>query len=194
MAAPVADYPFANWTDYFKALSQVFSTEFFGETYPAYELVYEDEGGEADLRIITGLLDAGANPQEGFDMLLKTCIIHHRYSSEFIDDIAFPSILQAFFDRGARLNIDILIGIHIATCPEHFEEESYTADPRGRLIWQLRTIVPHIIQQLDVAIHWNNLVPAYWEDIDNDPVTMEELRAAVYRSIKYTYQEVAAEA
>ena len=193
MAAPVADYPFANWTDYFKALSEHFSTEFYGETYPAYERLHDSQGSDADLQIVTGLLDAGASPQEGFDMLLKTCIIHHRYSAEFIDDPDFPSILRAFFDRGARLNLDILTATHIAEEPKHFEDEAYSAEPRGLLIWKLKSFVPDILVQLDVAIHWNHLAPAYWEDIEEDPDTMEELRVAVYRSTKHSYLEAADE-
>lgn len=191
MAAPVADYPFANWTDYFKALSQVFSTEFFGETYPEYERVYEDEGGEADLRIITGLLETGANPQEGFDMLLKTCIIHHRYSSDFVNDEVFPSILRAFFDRGVHLNLDILTAMHIADDPYYFEDEAGTCNVRAQLIFAIKSFGLDIISQLNCVIHWNDIIPVCWEDtLDRPPTTMEGLSAAIYSAVKYEYNDI----
>jgi hypothetical protein len=191
MAAPVVDYPFTNWTDYFKTLSQVFSTEFFGRTYPEYERVYEDEGSEADLRIITGLLEAGANPQEGLDGLLKTCIIHHRYSSDFVNDEVFPSILRAFFDRGARLNLHILTAIHIATEPQHFEDEAGTCNVRAQLIFALRSFGLDIISQLNAAIHWNDIIPVCWEDtLDSPPTTMDGLSAAIYSAVKYEYNDI----
>jgi hypothetical protein len=191
MAAPVVDYPFANWTDYFKTLSQVFSTEFFGRTYPEYERVYEDEGGEADLRIITRLLEAGANPQEGFDGLLKTCIIYHRYSFDFVNDDVFPSILRAFFDRGVRLNLDILTAIYIATECDEFEDEAGTCNVRARLIFALKSFGIDIISQLNSLINWNDIIPVCWEDtLDSPPTTMEGLSAAIYSAVKYEYNDI----
>lgn len=188
MAAP-ADYPFATWETYYAALSESFSTEFYGETYPAYKVVCDTQGSDADLHIIQALLNNGASPQEGFNQLLRTCIVSHRYSPDFILYDNFSHILQAFFDRGVQFDIDTLLRLYVAEEPGHFEEEAYTCQIRGWIICELVTFVPDLLQRLDDAIQWQAIDPVYWEDAE-EPVTMEQLRRAVYSAIKHTYLEV----
>ena len=185
MAAP-SDYPFATWQAYYEALSESLSTEYYGETYPAYKDLQESQGDETDLGIIISLLEAGASPQEGFNHLLKTCITSHRYSPDFIKIDKFSFILQAFFDRGVQLDTDILLRLYVAEEPSHFEDEAYTSDARAQLIRALIPFVPSLLQSLDDAIHWNDIEPVYWEEA-LQPSTIEELCTAIYAAIKNSY-------
>jgi hypothetical protein len=186
MAAAPADYPFASWQAYYAALSESLSTEYYGETYPLYKELQETRGDETDLTIILSLLEAGASPQEGFNDLLKTCIVSHRYSPGFIKIDKFSFILQAFFDRGVQLDTDILHNLYVAEEPSHFEEEAFTCDARAQLIRVLIPFVPNLLSRLDDAIQWNDIDPVHWEEVE-EPTTMEEFRNAIYAAIKNSY-------
>ncbi len=190
--ANTSDYPFHTWQEYYAALAESCSTEFYGETYPEYEALCMEKEGMADLEIIQNLLESGAKPQEGFNELLRTFIKYNRYSAEYINSEDFPSILKAFFNKGVHLDINILLDLYVATSPEHFEDEAYSCYARGQLIRALIPFVPDIIDQLDNKVNWNTIEPMDWEesaywDESNKPKTLDDLRRFIYASMKYSY-------
>ena len=189
MSTTTEDYPFDTWEGYYAALAESLNTEMYDDTYPEYGEFCDSEGCEADLSIIQDLLYSDESPQEGFDQLLKTCIINNRYSDEFVHYKTFRSILQAFFDNHVHLNIDILLNIYLANSSQNYydaEDECHTCYVRASIIEALIPFVPDILTQLNDKIQWDTITPIDWEESEI-PTTLDQLPPFIYAVIKYYY-------
>ena len=180
------DYPFTNWTDYFKTLLKVFSTEFYSETYPLYADFCEEMGKESDVTIMFDLLERFQTQewaQEGLDGLIDTVIKGPRYSYEHVS--YFEPVVKKMIDRGAVVNFNRIFTPHLNEDEQKkkngFEEESYGFNSRGQLLIlfdKLGVELPSVIV---------NAVPVYWEDlIDWDTKRqMGDYMTAFYSGVKY---------
>lgn len=167
------DYPFTSWTSYFAALTESLSTEYYGETYPEYEK--QISGGNTDMQIIKGLLDAGCDAQEGLDGFLQALLAGSRYASE-MDGI--PRILKMFTKRGATPNVDCLFQQTISD-PRYFEDEIQSYEIRGDLI----DLLSEYVQQ-DKYCDWSSIEATYWEHISKKTIK-KDYKKACFMYLKY---------
>jgi hypothetical protein len=82
-----------------------FAEGFHASMSPSSEPVgaYEDLRSEnvSDLDMVSGLLDAGYDPQEGLRAVLDACLLCPRYLHEVFEDLV--AIVDAFVMRGASV-------------------------------------------------------------------------------------------
>jgi hypothetical protein len=180
------DYPFTNWTGYFKTLLEVFSTELYGETYPLYEHFCQDKGFDGDVEIMTELLERSPSQewaQEGLNGLVDTMIKGPRYSYEYVSH--FEPVIKKMLDRGAVIDVNRVLTPHLSVAerekPYGFETESQGFNIRGKLLAMFVTYgveLPAVITDAD---------PVYWEDLlDWDTkCQMGDFMKAFYSGVKY---------
>ena len=157
---------FPSWEAYARALREMLNTEFYGETYPEYEKLCDDFK-KCDLVIIKALLDAGYDPQEGFEAFVNACLDGSRYIGEMLyHSIADEcSLLQAcvdeFIKHGARITPEM--SDTLFEVPSDMEE-----DPEYgfSLIWA-RGIMLGVFRKY--GIEMKDTVEAMdWEEIPED--------------------------
>ena len=177
------DYPFSNWTDYFKALLKSFQTEFYFETYPEYHAVCQSaEKTDNDIMLdILSLHPTKEWAQEGLDGLINTVVDGPRYSYEWVH--SFQSVVEKMISLGAVVDLTYVFkkSIYTVTC---FEEESYSFNSRAQLLLLFEKMgveMPSVIK---------NATPIYWEDITDNWETepsreSEEYTTQIYNGIKY---------
>jgi hypothetical protein len=181
----VVDYPFSNWTDYFKAVLLSCQTEFYFETYPEYHAVCQSE--KTDMGIMFDILSLHPTKewaQEGLDEMIKTVVNAPRYSSDFAKNKG--PIIEKMISLGAVADLT-----YVVTKFRHveygFEEDSYSFSCRGVLLSlfeKLGVEMPSVIK---------NATPVYWEDASENWATKadepkqdtEEYMKHFYNGIKY---------
>jgi hypothetical protein len=176
------DYPFTSWSAYFAALTESLSTEFYGETYPKYAKQHDgktedDEIEGVDYNIVSDLLSAGLDAQEGLDGFMQAILDGSRYASElcYIDEI-----LSLFTDAGAKPKIDTLFEPLYADEPQYFEDEMYQYTSRGILIDGLSEFIDG-----KKYYDWSSIKATYWEKIDKN-IIKTDYKKACYMYLKHT--------
>jgi hypothetical protein len=181
-SSSIVDYPFTNWTDYFKALLKSFQTEFLDDTYPIYDEILR-EGNVTDVKIMLDILARQPTKewaQEGLDGLIKTVVDGSRYSYEHVN--SFETVFEKMIALGAVVNLSYIINKNAeASC---FEDDSYSFNPRGKLLF----LFEKIGVEMPPAI--KNATPIYWEDIvdawENEPKQYsDEYMKGFYNGIKW---------
>ena len=170
------DYPFTSWSAYFEALTESLSTEFYEETYPNYAKQH-DRREDVDYKIVSDLLSAGLDAQEGLDGFMKAILDGSRYASEFRD---IGWILSLFTDAGAEPNMNMLFEPLYADEPQYFEDEMYQYTSRGILIDGLSLYIDG-----KKYYDWSSIKATYWEKIDKN-IIKTDYKKACYMYLKYT--------
>jgi hypothetical protein len=186
------DYPFNSWKTYYEALVESCSTEFYGEKYPNYQAAY-DTMEDPDYDIIKSLLETGQDPQTGLDMLFQSMIDGHRYSIDMIQDKKFPDIIRLFLEKGAVINIDIILQARAEFVPDYFEEECYSYAARACLLRVIQDFIPEMVSKLNEKIGWDSIIPTYWEDmLDRSSYNLNpefgDFDTARYKALKFEYE------
>ena len=180
------DYPFRSWDDYYSALKEKLSSEYFFEEYPQYALKSEESEGEIsiDIQIVVELLERGLNPQYGFDRFIQTLIEGYRFAHYMADE--FDQIIRIFLKNGAIPNIDEIFNIiHVPLLLKndfsYLEEMVQTYPVRGMLIDILSNIM-YINLVKYAELH--SIKPCSWENI---PIYGEyDLRTACLMAFKHS--------
>lgn len=170
------DYPFTSWTAYYAALTESLNTEYFGETYPEYEIQMENDE-DTNVNIVRGLLEAGCDPQEGLDRFIQALLTGHRYASEMGGDI--DVILHAFTEKGAKPKFAPLFEI-LYPEGDYFEDEVASYEIRGILIDSLTNLGFGDFPDYE----WASIEATHWEKIDKD-IIKEDYEMACYMYLKY---------
>ena len=165
--------PFNNFSDYFMALSEAFSSEDYGAIYPAY-YNFCDDNDDADVIIIKHLL-LSENAQQGLDDFIEVCLEGNRYACEF----PLEEMIVLFLEKGAKPNIDRLFN----PISDNLDDEIPEYGVRGKLIDAITGTqyhYSHMLQEvltpfsctnyIDVSNYgdWNSIEAAGWEGIDGD--------------------------
>jgi len=147
--------PFNNFTEYFQALSEAFSTEDYGATYPAYEK-FCDENNDADILIIKHLL-TDENAQEGVDTFIETCLKGNRYACEF----PLEEMIQLFLEKGGNPNMDRVFN----PISDNLDDEIPEYGVRGFLIDAITSN-----KSIDVSQYadWQSIKAEEWQGDVND--------------------------
>lgn len=161
---------FPSWSAYYAALTESLSTEYYGETYPAYEK--QIEAGKTDMDIIRELLDAGLNAQDGLDGFLRALLDGSRYAEDMSD---ISDILEMFVAEGAHPS-DCLFAIN----GDSFEDEIQSYTIRGILIDELSELGVPVVYPYD----WASIRATAWEDIDEE-VIEADYQKACFMYLKY---------
>jgi hypothetical protein len=177
MNAGNSDYPFTNWTSYFKAM-------FRDMDYPAYsEFCRNEDVGNCDVEIMNDLLNQSSTrewAQEGLDGLINTLINYQRDGDEIKQ---FGSVIKKMLDRGVKPDIKGILTPFYE--PEHFEDESMSFSARGNIL----LILDHLGVKLPKV--YVDAKPVYWEElIDwstryNNRGPKGDYMQAFYSGIKY---------
>ena len=182
----VVDYPFSNWTDYFKALLVSFQTEFYDETYPEYHAVCLS-AEKTDMDIMFDILSLHPTKewaQEGLDGMIKTVVDGPRYSPDFVKNK--EPIVEKLISLGAVVDLTYVVK-KFRHVEYGFEEDSWTFNCRGLLLSlfeKLGVEMPSVIK---------NATPVYWEDASENWATRadepkqdtEEYMRHFYNGVKY---------
>ena len=147
--------PFNNFTEYFQALSEAFSSEDYGAIYPAY-YNFCDDNDDADVLIIKHLLTE-ENAQQGLDDFIEVCLEGNRYACEF----PLEEMIVLFLEKGAKPNMDRLFN----PISDNLDDEIPEYGVRGKLIDAITSFKP-----VDVSMYgdWNSIKAAGWEGTDDD--------------------------
>jgi hypothetical protein len=153
------DYPFTTWTDYYEALALSLSTDYFRDVYPLYSRLIDNQGGDADVEIVRGLLKAGRSPQEGLDGLIKAILRGYRHCEDFEDTLR--EMLELIMKYPVEIHQDEILNMGVSF--RALEKDIYDYNARGLLI--------DILSEygLDVGgyANWRALTPAAYADIPN---------------------------
>jgi len=153
---------FSSWKDYSAALEESLNTEFYGNKYPEY-CKLQDNYTSVDLMIITELLKAGHNPQEGLESFADACLNGDRYLPEFKS--CLDECLAAFIKHGAHITQGMVDRLFTLTCNKYtFEDEAQFIPARGTML------DAYSEYNIDISKHgdWTMVEAKYWWDIDND--------------------------
>jgi len=168
---------FPTWEPYFLALAESLDTEDMDEKFAEYETLQENHN---DYEIIVALLNAGYDPQKGFDMLLTTLVGGVRYIGELMFGDMAQKCVDAFIARGAKVNPVILNTLF--EVPDHMEEDREFGFSQ---IWArgivLGLLVKHGVRPQDYEPNWETVHAMGWEDIDDRvPMDIQALRYLKY--------------
>jgi len=165
--------PFNNFTEYFQALSEAFSSEDYGAIYPAYEK-FCNENDNADVIIVKHLL-TDENAQEVVDTFIETCLKGNRYACEF----PLEEMIQLFLENGGKPKMDRLF----SPISDNLDDEIPEYGVRGKLIDAITGTqyhYSHMLQEvltpfscanyIDVSNYgdWKSIKAAEWQGIDGD--------------------------
>lgn len=182
-----ADNLFSTWDAYYNAFAS-YIEEGMSDTPTRYEELRETVGDSIDYDIVTNLLASGANPQEGFDGLIRTLIscTSTCNAEEYIICEDFPRILNAFMEKEVEFNINLLLDLYVGNTPSEFGDEVIVGSNKAFLIHALKPFVPDIITQLNRAVKWRSIKPRHWEE-SSEPHTQEEMMGSLWADIKHKY-------
>jgi hypothetical protein len=145
---------FSSFASYYEVLCESLNTEFYGETYPDYQL-FVDNGGK-DVDIIKSLL-ANESAQEAFDNFLKTLFKGVRYAPELLGHNIGKEIVEVFLQHGAVPNWDIIFNYF----PEDncFTKEELSSIPTDDIVFEdyhqysnVRALIIDILAELKQPI------------------------------------------
>jgi hypothetical protein len=156
---------FPTWKSYTDALTEMLNTEFYAESFPEYGkliAVYNN----ADMSIVTVLLNAGYNAQDGFNLFIDACFNGSRYIDDF-SDRDLNEIVDVFIANGAKVTPKMVHDSFDAFCtPEtHFEDVCNDILSRS---FVLDAIGKHITIPVPDQDSWKNIKATYWEEIPSD--------------------------
>jgi hypothetical protein len=168
---------FPTWEPYFLALAESLDTEDMDDSFREYENLAENHN---DYEIITALLNAGYDPQKGFDMLLTTMTGGPRYIGELMVGGVAQKCVDAFIARGAKVNLVVLNTLF--EVPDHMEEDREFGFSQ---IWArgivLALLAKNGVRPQDYEANWDTVHAMDWEDIDDRvPTDIQALRYLKY--------------
>jgi hypothetical protein len=117
----------------------------------------------------------------------------HRYSIDMIQDKKFPDIIRLFLEKGAVINIDIILQARAEFVPDYFEEECYSYAARACLLRVIQDFIPEMVSKLNEKIGWDSIIPTYWEDmLDRSSYNLNpefgDFDTARYKALKFEYE------
>jgi hypothetical protein len=159
------DYPFKTWCNYFAALGESLSTEFFGETYPKYE------NNRDDLKIVKRLVEKHEqDPQDGLDSLLSIITGEgSRYSKDFFIYGDLTEIIEYLMSKGAKLNEYYLYSSNF----DEMADEIQSYEMRGYLIDDLAKKGIITVESAKEYTDWSKIEPCD-EEIDYEMNEMDD--------------------
>ena len=174
---------FPTWEPYFLALAESLDTELMDDSFREYENLTENHD---DYEIIAALLNAGYDPQKGFDMLLTTMTGGPRYIEELMFAGVAQKCVDAFIARGAKVSPDIVKALF--EMPDRMEEDREFGFSQ---IWArglvLKLLSKHGVCPHDYEANWDTVHAMYWEDIDDCVPT--DIQAARYLKYSFNYYD-----
>jgi len=184
--------PFNNFSDYFKALLQAFTSNDYS-AYPAYDKFLDVYPSDGDVLIIKHLVTT-ENAQNALDGFIETCLVGHRYACEFpLDEMILP-----FLEKGAKPNMDRLFN----PISDNLDDEIPEYKVRGKLIdaisgtkYQYSYITQTVLvpfscaNYIDVSQYadWNSISHDEWHGYLNDDFESTRLSELKYHSAYLRY-------
>jgi len=146
-----------------------FAEGFHASMSPSSEPVeaYEDLRSEnvSDLDMVSGLLDAGYDPQEGLEAVLDACLLCPRYLREVFEDLI--AIVDAFVLRGA--NVAPLVGRLFDTRCGDTDDivELAWADEDVEVVARGKGMLIDVVSRHGVhtEVDWPSIAATDWEEL-----------------------------
>jgi hypothetical protein len=197
----MSDYPFATFYDFMGGLTEMLSTEFFGEDYPKFEKVLDKYGGDYSKKILVRFVkryeeaeakaepsaedkDKGVSPQDALEAIID-CYLNDgsRYARDFI--IGGCSMIDYLLKKGATFPTDMLFNgpdmdecLYEQFCSNHFDIAANLLDHYG----------PKLNLDISSYADWGAIEALNWEDLEEDELDdLEEDSEAEKDKIKMAY-------
>jgi hypothetical protein len=184
-----------SWDDYYEALTRSCQTEDYGVDYPQYEELQDDRGIDADIEIVTSLLNdenLDLDAQEGLNGLFQALIDGSRYSPEFIGNARFPELVNLYIQEGANIADELDTILQANQGINHFEDEIQSYNARAALLKLIKnSFMENLEDILNHRINWNELEAADEEEfLDIEFANENEFDRARFRVLKYEYENI----
>jgi hypothetical protein len=182
------DYPFTSWNSYYDAVTRFLQNK-WGK-YPKYEEYIAANAWEGDEEIMKSLLQEDHDPQIGLDRLFQCFMDGWEYGWEVLADNNFVDTIAIFVNKGAVINIDLLLQPMFEY--PHFEKEILSYKVRGFLLRHIETkFIPDLMTILNQRINWDSIIPKSWKDMMTDDGTLNpefgDFDTARFKALKYEY-------
>ena len=158
-----------DWETFTKAVSEMNSTEFYGETYPILSDYIDNYGWNKDIIIkfiIQAYQEESISYQKCLDDIIDYLLIGCRYAKDEIE--SDYSANEYLLERGAIIPEFKLLNPRYenesyAVNGDALESETYDYHIRGLLIDKFHDKMPHI----DTYCDWSSIKSCYWEYIED---------------------------
>jgi len=173
------DYPFSNWDNYYNALTEHLSSEYYIDKYPNYYKEQCKYGNNINVQIIAKFIENKHDPQDGLNGLIKSLLIGHKLAI-VIKDI-LPTIIKMFIENGAKINLYMLFEPFYIN-ENYIEDELETYELRGMLV-DILVQYDEMKKSIDSYIDWKSIENNYWVNMPN--YKTYDYNTLRYMTIKY---------
>lgn len=169
-----ADYPFSNWSEYYKAFNETLESTDYSELYPKYAAM-NDESNTVDVDIVKGFLENGLNAQDGLDGLIEAVINGPRYAKD--GQYTIGKMAGLFMNKGAAPNMDSVFSLKYEPVWANFEDEMCHVVSRAVLL--------KVFGELGIKTELKG-ESMQWEDIPSST----DYQTAFNMALKYEFNEL----